>query len=1345
MNGSFTSNFISPELNPFSGPEILQVIPLTQSQIEIWLSCVVGGKEANRAYNESNSLRIRGPLDVNALERAVETLVERHESLRSSLSGDGKNMLVYKNLPNQFSYEDISGRSTQEKSEAMEMHWLVEADHVFDLLAGPLFRATLLKTAEYGYHFTFTAHHLIIDGWSIGVVMEELGKLYTAYVQDLSPILPSIDYFSAFAKNQNLLLKSQKYREVEEFWLDLYKDHVPVLDLPTDHPRPLTRTYQSSRLDHKLDKNLVSSLKIVGIRSGYTFVNTLLTAFEVFLFRVTGQEDLVIGLPTSGQSYTGNYNLVGHCVNLLPIRSHPKGKLAFSEYMALRKSALYDAYEHQELTFGSLLKKLKTSRDPSRIPLVPVIFNVDIGMDEGVKFHHLEWEMISNPKKFLNFEWFLNVNGSEKSVVLEWTYNNYLFGQETMQKMMEGFTGLLRQLVLNPNIRIKDISFPHNRLMEKLKEWNRTSIDFLKDVPITQFIHATAVKYSDKIAIQFNDQNITYRELDQVSNQLATYLIRIGVQKEDIIGVSVDRSPEMVMVLLGILKAGAAYLPLDPEYPRDRIEYMLKDSKAKLLLTNRKLEGNIDSSFKKIFIEDILIETKGFSSTCPEVGLMGKSLAYILYTSGSTGHPKGVQIEHHNLVNFLLSMQIDPGIGSEDRLLAITTISFDIAGLELYLPLMTGATMVLADTETGKDGRLLLKWIKEKNITFMQATPATWRMLLNSGWDNPLPIKILCGGEALSQDLAEKLLGKAKSVWNVYGPTETTIWSTIKNLNPDDDIITIGRPIKNTQIYLLDDERDLVDLGGVGEIYIGGEGVARGYLNREDLTKDRFFEDPFAGKKEGARMYRTGDLGKFQENGEVICLGRVDHQVKIRGYRIELGEIEVWMSRLDGVKEAVVMAREDQSENQRIVGYLVLQNKAIDLPLSPTKDQISSWKKELQKSLPAYMIPNDWVVLNTFPLTANNKIDRKSLPSPNDFNVIDKSTTQVPTSPSQKLIAAIWEKTLEISDIGLGNDFFELGGHSLVAVEVMIMVEKETGEKLPLDSLFKHPTLGEFCALLEDEQKLKEESWASLVPIKADGNKPPLYLVHAAGSHVSTYYTLAKKLHPDQPVFGLQAKGLNGIDAPLTTLKDMAAHYISEILAHNPHGPYFIGGHSFGGYVAYEMAKQLKQMNKEVKKLILFDIYAYQSEKELTAWEKLKRRVLDEILKRYVEIRLLFTAPQTFIGLKKFSLEKKTRKIMRFLKMDTKGMESERFHTIEKIRRINHQAMDNYLLSPYNGEIHLFKAAVQNFFAPDGINYGWKPYVKKINIIEIKGDHNTMFIEPLVEDMGRKLQSVLDK
>jgi len=1322
--------------NPFATP-ISSVIPITEPQLEIWLSCTLGGDQANMAYNESNSLHFTGVVDVTALERALAHLIARHESLRSSFSGNGKYMIIYKELPNPLRFRDLSGCPEPVKKTALEEVLQEDAVHAFNLIDGPLFRATLLKLDEQEYHFIFTGHHLVIDGWSIGVVMQELGHLYSAFVRGEDPMLPLPKPYSEFAIEQKQFLETKAYQDIERFWLTQFKESVPVLSLPTDQPRPQTKTYKSSRLVDNLDPSLVTSLRKLGVGLGGTFVNTLMTAFEVFLYRITGDNDVIIGLPSSGQAALGYYDLVGHCVNLLPIRSKLNGQLTFAAYLTSRKPQILDAYEHQRLTFGSLLKKLKIARDSSRIPLVPVMFNVDFGKDEGVDFHGLDYEMISNPKAFLNFELFLNVNGSEDSVVLEWTYNNQLFTSETMRKMMDDFTHLLQQMVKNPEMKLREFPLTHSQLHNNLARWNDTAKDLPTDTPFVKLIHETALKFPKKTAIEFFDRSITYKELNEQSNQFAAYLIANGIQTEDIIGVFMERCPTLVVVLLGISKAGGTYLPLDPEYPQERISYMLTDSKAKYVITHRHLSGNLDLGVKQEAIEDILVKLPSLSNHYPDIALNGDSLAYILYTSGSTGNPKGVQIEHRNLTNFLLSMQIAPGISSEDRLLAITTISFDIAGLELFLPLITGATIVMADTEMARDGRLLLQSMQENEITFMQATPSTWRMLKNAGWNKPFPIKALCGGEGLPEDLKNQLLKKCDSVWNVYGPTETTIWSTAKELHPNERVITIGRPIANTQVYLLNEDKELVPEGQVGEIYIGGMGVARGYLHREDLTLERFFDDPFT-KSPHARMYRTGDLGKFLPNGEIVCLGRVDQQVKIRGHRIELGEIEQHLVRMKEIKEAVVLAREDSPGQQRLAAYLIMNVPQADPEIS--QEQISEWKRELQQTLPSYMIPNDWAILERFPLTSNNKIDRKSFPRPETPTDSKTVHDQTSFSPNEELVARIWSQSLGVDSIGLDDDFFEMGGHSLIAVEVMTKMDKASGVKLPLSILFEYPTIRQFSTLLESKEV--SQKWKALVPIKPLGDKTPLYIVHGRGLNVMPFYSIAKHLDPDQPLYGLQAIGLNGKDESPYTIEDIAAQYVNEIITQNPNGPYALAGYSLGGIVAYEMAQQFKNRGKKIAALIMFDTYAARSPQKRSPLWRMASLMRTEMGKRWFDLELLFTNPRLLKRLKKDSFLNKASRIKSKLHIKEE-IQPEILKNIDRIKDIHVSAANNYKLQPYDGEIHLFRAKIRTSYERDFKYFGWKPFVKKVNVIEMEGEHTTMFEPPHEQQFVEILQKIL--
>ena len=893
------------EYDPFQGADIERIVPCTEPQIEILTSCLLGGNDANLAFNESITLKFSGPLNRAGMEYAFQKLIIRHESLRAAFSIQNKQLCIFKNLPFEPGYQDISLEEEGKKEEIVQQYIQQDALHLFDLVNGPLFKAGMIKTAAATHYLVLTAHHIICDGWSLGIILQDLGKLYSGYVQNMLIELSAPVLFSKFSKEYAEFLNSAQYQQIEKFWVNQYNGHVPVLNLPTDFARPAVRTYKSNRLDFQLDVRLMLDLKNVGTKNGCSLVTTLLAAFEAFLYRLTGDEDIVIGLPTAGQSATANYHLVGHCVNLLPLRSKPTAGIQFSEYLKARKSATFDAYEHQQLTFGSLLKKLKISRDSSRIPLVPVVFNIDMGLDYGVHFHELTYILTSNPRAYENFELFLNVSGSENQVTLEWSYNSQLFTAESISSMMADFKHLLQIINNNPEIALGAIQLPGKKVVDfNLEQVNQTDANYPNNIALHELIGEVAKRLPFKTALVFESQQISYGQLDETANRLAHFLIQHKIVKGDFVGVALNRCPEMLVTLLAIMKVGAAYIPLDPGYPEDRISFILGDASAKMLITSKMYEGKFGNPTTNIFIEDALAESLSYSPIAPGVKVSAQDLVYLLYTSGSTGRPKGVLIEHHSLINLLHSMLTLPGFSEEDILLAVTTIAFDMAGLELFLPLIAGATIVLANTETTKDGAALLRLIDQEKVSVMQATPSTWKMMLNAGWEHRANIKVLCCGEPMSKELANKLLPRCASLWNMYGPTETTIYSTGKQILATDEIITIGKPINNTQVYVIGENFNLLPEGKVGEICICGDGLAKGYLNRDDLTKEKFIQHPFDATK---KMYRTGDLGKFLNSGEILCLGRIDNQVKIRGYRIEIGEVENTLESIAGIKEAVVM------------------------------------------------------------------------------------------------------------------------------------------------------------------------------------------------------------------------------------------------------------------------------------------------------------------------------------------------------------------------------------------------------------------------------------------------------
>lgn len=1338
MDTSFTFDISPVDFDPFAGPEIQLVAPATESQLEIWTSCLIGGDEANCAYNESFSLLLTGQFNYDAMLRALQDITNRHQALRSAFSADGKYMCIYKELQLTVDYHDLSVQTAAGQQLFISNQNTQVALTPFNLVTGPLFKTTLIKLKENEYLLTFIAHHIICDGWSIGIMMQDLSKFYSAYVKKEPVKLGDAALFSEYATEQLTFEHSPEFKETEQYWLNQFKGSNHYLNLPTDLPRPAVRTYKSHRKDFNLDTLLALDLKKLGKANGSSFVTTLLAAFEIFLQRLTGQDEIILGLPAAGQSATGNYRLVGHCVNLLALRSHPKGDQSFKTYLKIRTSAILDAYDHQQYTFGSLLKKLNIARDASRIPLVPVMFNIDMGMDDDVDFYGLQHILQSNPREYESFEIFVNISGRDESLVLEWSYNTQLFQSSTIRNMMDEFEFLLRQIVSDPNILIGSIESKNaGALLNELNTWNKTASPYDKNKPLHQVISERAKEFSDSIAIKFNQATLTYSQLNQKANQFAALLLAQGIKKGDKVAFALDRSAEMVVVMLGIMKTGATYIPLDPQFPLGRINYMLSDSGSAILFTSSKYKNHYQSGAKELILEDEWLKLNQYPVTDPAVEVSGDDLAYILYTSGSTGNPKGVQIAHSSLVNFLYSMQKEPGITPADKLLAVTTVSFDISGLELFLPLISGAKVIIANSDTAKDGRDLLDIIKTEGVTIMQATPYTWRIMLEAGWDSSNPIKVLCGGEALPKELANRILKQATSLWNVYGPTETTIWSTIKQIKANDETITVGRPIDNTSIYILDKFLHPLPPGTAGEIYIGGDGVARGYLNRPELTNEKFVNDPFSATT-GAKMYSTGDMGKFMADGEIECLGRIDTQIKIRGYRIEAGEIEHHLVNEYNIKEAIVIAVPDKNGIDKLVAYIVINDAYL---AESSTAQLKGWRDSLRSLVPDYMVPDDFITVPAMPLTPNGKIDKKALANQNSKLAESINVFIAPRTDVEKLVADTWSEFLEIGNIGIYDNFFELGGHSLIAVQVMTRIEKLTGKRLPLATLFENSTVEKLALMLEMDGK--SIVWDSLVPIKTTGNKMPLYIVHGAGLNVLLFNTLASGMHADQPIYGLQAKGLNGIDEPLSNIIDIAAHYNASIMAQNPTGPYALAGYSFGGIIAFEMAKQFQAMGKEVKMLAMFDTYAYRSPYHDPFVTQYYKR--GKFFMRKLVYNLSFhegighTIAHNSTGIK--------RRLTKVLWKISNDEEQQGFFGYSnRIDEMNILAEKRYQLQPHNIAVEVFRAEQRTFYLDDFENMGWKQYaLKGVNVHKIPGGHNTIFKAPNDKIFASILQNCLDE
>jgi amino acid adenylation domain-containing protein len=943
----------------------------TAAQREIWIASSVGGPSATLAYNECRALAMQGPLDVPALRAALEDLSERHEALRQTFSADGSACITAASRPLALELVDLRSQDEAARQSELEALRAKQTATPFDLVQGPLVRAQLVRLSDESHVLLVCAHHIVVDGYSFGLLTRELAELYSARVERRPHTLGAAESFAAYAAEESAYEKTDVAVADQSFWLEHLKGQSEDLTLPGDAARPAQRTYNSARLDYPLEAALVAKLRELAAASNTSMQTLLMAAFQLVLHAVSRQSDIVLGVPTSGQAAVGLDVLVGHCVHVLPIRVLLDPSQSFGEHARRLNAIMLDGLEHQRTTFSDLLHKLNRPRDPSRIPLIPVAFGMGRSMKRPA-FSGLETRLSVVPRISESFELYVYLTEDRDGLEVSWSYNRDLFTPETIAQWQRCFAAVLSALAragTAQRLGAIDVLDPSDRA-RLLALARGPSVDHSAHQSVSDRIAERGREQPERTAVIDAFGEHSYRALNARANQLGHLLRKAVSEPNGLVAICLDRSLDLVCALLGCWRAGLGYVPLDPGYPPARIEMILEDAQGPLVLTSRALAERTPERFRRVFIEDLASELAAQPETEPVVLNTPKDVAYVIFTSGSTGRPKGVVIQQGPFENFIVSMQREPGFTADDRLLAITTISFDIAGLELFLPLATGGSLVLATREQAGDPRELSALLAKHRISVLQATPASWNMLFDTGWPGQPDLKVLCGGEAFPRHLAEKFLESCGEIWNVYGPTETTVWSTAK-LIMDAGSVTIGKPIDNTNLYVLDEQRALVPAGSTGELWIGGSGVAQGYLGRADLTSERFVQSPF---DPSDRIYKTGDLARVRNDGEFECLGRADFQVKIRGFRIELGEIESAILKCPGVAAAVVVAREDRPGDKTLVGYVVaLPGASID---------VEAVRSSVAGQLPAYMVPSALCVLDALPMTPNNKVDRKALPPP---------------------------------------------------------------------------------------------------------------------------------------------------------------------------------------------------------------------------------------------------------------------------------------------------------------------------------------------------------------------------
>jgi len=1008
------------------------------------------------AYNIPAAVQLIGPLDVDALEQSIDEMVARHETLRTTLSlVDGDLVQVigragHRGIP----LVDLTGVAKDEREDHVARLATQEAQRPFDLANGPLWRMTLLKLDVEEHVLVVVQHHSISDGWSITVFVSELGTLYEAHTQGQpSPLEPLSIQYGDFATWQRQWLTGEVLDRQLDYWKEKLGRSLPPLELPTDFPRPAIQTFAGTWETVELPQELGLQLKKLSQGQGVSLFMTLLAAFDVLMFRYTGQSDLVIGTSNGNRNHVETEPLIGFFLNTLTLRADMSGNPSVREVIRQVRNVSLEAYENQDLPFERLVEELQPDRNLSRSPIFDVMFILHNAPQETLELTDLRIRPVEYESGTAKYDLTLSVRDNDNFFRCELEYNTDLFTAETARRLLRHFRTICEAFTADPDRGVDDIAIlPENERQQIVENWNATQADYPRDATIHRLFERQVARTPNDIAIECGQEQLTYLTLNSRADEIAAELIAHGVETGELVGICVERSLEMLVAVLGVLKAGAAFVPLEPSLPKLRLELMLKDSQTRLVLTRPEYLPLLEAANVNVVNLDRDWDVPQDDPTRQEATRPSTAddTAYVIYTSGSTGTPKGVQIGHRSLVNFIESMRDTPGLTADDVWLSVTTLSFDISLLELFLPITTGARVVIAPDEIAHDADLLAAALRDSGTTIIQATPATWHMLVQSGWRAAPELTILCGGEALSRELADELVSSGATVWNMYGPTETTIWSTVFEVTAGKGTVPIGTPIANTEIYVLDANLQPVPIGVAGELYIGGEGLALGYLRRPELTAEKFIPDPFRNTSE-ARLYRTGDRARFLSDGCVEYLGRFDHQVKIRGFRIELGEIQTSLVSHPAVAEAVVVAREETQGDKRLVAYLTNE--------TPDPPTVSELRHLLSDSLPLYMIPSEFMFLDEFPRTPNGKLDRRALPAPGADRPVLETDYVSPRNEFEESIAAAWREVLNKHEVGIHDNFFDLGGHSLLLVQLHGLLRDRLATPLPMVDLFRFPTV----------------------------------------------------------------------------------------------------------------------------------------------------------------------------------------------------------------------------------------------------------------------------------------------
>lgn len=1142
------------------------VFPLSFAQQRLWFLHQMD--PSNAAYNMPLAFRLSGPLDVDALQWSLDEIVRRHEILRTTFDVLDQEpvQLVAATGSLKLAITDFSSLPPSVGEAEAELLATEETQRPFDLVSGPLIRARLMRLKANEQVLLVTMHHIISDGWSQTVLLNELGALYEAAVAGRTSPLPELSIqYADFAEWQREWLQGAVLDQQLDYWRKHLRGAPPSLELPTDRPRPAVQSFNGARYSFALSRDLTARLLELSRREDATPFMTLLAAFYVLLYRYTGQADIVVGTPVANRNRQELESLIGFFVNTLALRVDLSGNPTFRELLAQVREVSLGAFAHQDLPFEMLVEELSPTRDASRNPLFQVMFALQNTPDPAARQLELDISPVEVKTARSQFDLMLDVTAVDGQFYVTLVYNTDLFDALTIQQTGERFKVLLAGVVHGAGRRISKLPLlTAPELRRLLVEWNDTGKELVGEVRIHRLFEQQVERTPEAVALVFEERRMTYEELNQQANKLAHYLHAAGVGPESFVGLLLERSPEMIVALLAVLKAGGVYVPLDPASPPARLSYMLDDARISVLVTDRRLATRLPLSqnVRVICVDDD--EIAKHSDRNPPCWTSGDNAAYVIYTSGSTGAPKGVVLAHQGVCNQIAAMAQSFGIDPGSCVLQFASLGFDASVFEIFTALTTGARLCLVSRETMLSGARLVEYAQKRNVTVAMLPPSLLALLSPEEW--PGLKTAISAGERCPAEIAARW-SRGRRFFNAYGPTETTIVVTVYEHDRVRALDTpIGRAIGGAQLYLLDQHLNPMPIGATGELHIGGVAVGRGYLDRRGLTAEKFIPNPFS-TEPGARLYRSGDLGVYLPDGNIRFLGRRDEQLKVRGFRIEPGEIEATLKEHPAVTDAAVVADEDQ----RLVAYVT--------GTTVTDEELRVF---VRQRLPDYMVPSFVISLAELPLTPNGKVDRIALRARIRTQLERVAERVGPRDSLEADLARIWEELLHVEP-DVRDNFFDLGGHSLLVVSLLSRVEQVTGKRLHVVDIFQAPTIESLALLLRDE--VDRSPSGPLVAVQPHGSLTPVFFVHPAGGSVGSYFSLARALGQERPFYALEGT----LAGNTRQVELVAENYVEAIRAVQPDGPYLLGGWSSGGVIAFEMARQLQTRGAEVALVVLLD------------------------------------------------------------------------------------------------------------------------------------------------------------